>query len=93
MADSRHITRRAAFVGAAVSIAALAVPVAAAVSMPEPDDPDEVIRRHALDLAKALARKHGGMWSFDLFIERSADTKVVVFTRLPGPDGAMMLLK
>lgn len=54
-------TRRAAMIGAAISVAALAAPVAAAVTDPEPVDPDAAIQHHAWKLACALARKYDGL--------------------------------
>lgn len=88
MADSRHITRRAALVGAIASTATLPIPVVAAT------DPDAVIQHHAWQLACALARKHGGLWEYDLFNGQAADGLAVLFKReRDAPTGAMQLFK
>lgn len=94
MAGSPSITRRSALVGAIVSSAALAAPVTAAVTHQTPTDPDAAIQHHAWQLACALARKYDGLWEYDLFVEQSPDSKVVLFRRASdAPTGAMQLFK
>lgn len=73
MADSRPITRRAAFTGALASAAALAVPAVAAVSKGDKlrdfldnATPDELIQYHANRLAEALCEARPGLWRFTL---------------------------
>lgn len=74
MAGQALITRRAAFVGALASTAALAVPVAANVTT-EPDHiaeylaratPDELVQYRAKELASALCNARPGLWRFTL---------------------------
>jgi len=56
MASHAHITRRAALLGAAVSSAALAVPVVA--STRQMSSVDERIRQHSEKLLAALSEKY-----------------------------------
>lgn len=68
MADSRHITRRAALKGLPLAGVALALPAAADEPKFDLQDwletaPVEVVvEYHLVQLAQALARKHGGQW-------------------------------
>lgn len=77
MADPANITRRAAFasIGALVSTAAVAVPVAAKVTEPAPFDlqrwldtaePREAMEYHAIHLAKLCCKLRPGLWRYNL---------------------------
>lgn len=72
MAESRNITRRAAIVGAAVSTAALAVPVAASAARPiygcidssaSPEDRFRAAFAHLRDAAIAMDPTIKGAWA------------------------------
>lgn len=73
MAEKANITRRAAFVGAIASTAALAVPAVAAVSKGDElhafldaASPDDLVQYHAAKLAEALCKSRPGLWRFSL---------------------------
>lgn len=63
MAESRHITRRLALVGAFASSVALALPAAAAVHMAE--EPHSKVRRLQRELADALAELAAAPGGYD----------------------------
>lgn len=89
---SKALTRRAAMIGAAVSVAALTAPVAAAVTNSEPTDPDQAIAHHAQKLAEALCRKHGGLWKY-LLVSRP-DINAFWFQRADdGPTGTLAIFE
>lgn len=78
---TKSTTRRAAMIGAALSVAALAVPVASAAAKQDTDglSPDDLIHHHAQKLAEALCRKYGGLWQFT--VHSASDASAFLFTR------------